>query len=150
MIVEAFVENGRPLIVSGSGTELDEIKRIATDNITVLGYTEDVKMVELMQNAKAFVFAAHEDFGIVPVEAMACGTPVIAFGKGGVLDSVIDGKTGLFFKEQTVESLNNAVRKFEEMTFDYGAIARHAATFDTKHFEVRVRRFIDEKMPEKR
>jgi len=145
MIVEAFVKNGRRLIVAGSGPELEEIQRMATDNITVLGYVSDEKMLKLMQNAKAFVFAAYEDFGIVPVEAMACGTPVIAYGRGGVLDSVIDGKTGLFFSEQTTDSLNQAVEKFDGAVFDCEAIAQHAKTFDTKLFEDRLKRFIDAK-----
>jgi glycosyltransferase involved in cell wall biosynthesis len=73
MIVEAFVKNGKPLLVAGTGTQLEEIREIATDNIQVLGYVEDAKVIALMQKAKAFIFAAYEDFGIVPVEAMACG-----------------------------------------------------------------------------
>lgn len=148
MIVEAFVENGKPLIVAGSGEQFEEIKDIATDNITILGYVEEEKMVSLMQEAKAFVFAAYEDFGILPVEAMSCGTPVVAYGKGGVVDTVIDGETGVFFDNQNIESLNNAINKFELMTFDAETIVKHAAQFSTERFEREIKAFVDEKLKE--
>lgn len=143
LIVEAFARNGKPLIVAGTGTQYEEISNMATDNITVLGYAEDAKILELMQRAKAFVFAAYEDFGIVPVEAMACGTPVIAYGKGGIRDTVIDGQTGIFFEEQNVESLNDAISKFETMTFDYVSISKHASKFSTACFEKNIEVFVD-------
>ena len=143
MIVEAFVKNGKPLIVAGTGPHLEEIKQIATDNIKVLGYTEDAKVIELMQQAKAFIFAAYEDFGIVPVEAMACGTPVIAYGKGGIKDTVIEKKTGVFFEEQNVLSLNTAIRNFERIKFDYNIISEHASKFARKRFEKEIDSFIN-------
>jgi len=145
LIVEAFVENGKPLIVAGTGPQLEEIRAIATDNIKVLGYTEDKKVLEYMQKARAFVFAAYEDFGIVPVEAMACGTPVIAYGKGGITDTVIESKTGLFFKEQKVSALNNAIERFETMDFDYKAISEHASQFSRHLFEEKINMFITQK-----
>lgn len=148
MIAEAFSLNNKRLIIAGSGPEMEEIKRIATNNITVLGYVSDTVMIEHMQKAKAFVFASHEDFGIVPVEAMACGTPVLAFGKGGVLDTVVDTQTGLFFDEQTVESLNYAVDLFETMIFDYVAISQHAQKFSSKRFREEIKAMIDCKINE--
>ncbi len=146
MIVEAFIKNGKPLIVAGSGADLEYIKNIATENITVLGYISDIKMVEYMEKAKAFVFAAYEDFGIIPVEAMLCGTPVIAYSKGGIKDTVIDGVTGVFYDEQTVHSLNSAVNKFEGMNFDYKVISKHALSFSVERFEKEIKEFINKKI----
>lgn len=148
MIAEAFVANGKKLIIAGSGSELEEIKKIATQNITLLGYVSNDVMIDHMQRAKAFVFAAHEDFGIVPVEAMACGTPVIAYGKGGVLDTVVDGETGTFFNEQTIDALNEAVQRFETMSFDYDAIAKHAQKFSAQRFRNEIKAFIEHKIQE--
>jgi glycosyltransferase involved in cell wall biosynthesis len=87
-----------------------------------------------LQAAKAFLFAAEEDFGIVPVEAMACGTPVIAYGKGGVLETVIDGKTGLFFTQQTAESVCDAVMRFEQRTWLPHLCRQRAEQFATSVF----------------
>ena len=114
LIVEAFnLMPDKKLVVIGKGEEYDEIKSIAKENIVVLGYQADEVLVEHMQKAKAFVYAAVEDFGIVPIEAMACGTPVIALNKGGTKETVIDAKTGVHFKEQTTQSIINAVQRFE-------------------------------------
>lgn len=148
LIVEAFVKNKKPLVVAGSGTQLKEIKKIATDNITILGYVEEQELITLMQEAKAFIFAAYEDFGIVPVEAMACGTPVIAYGKGGVVDTIVDTKTGLFFDTQDTTSLNEGIKNFEQMSFDADAIAKHAEKFSTKRFQKEIKIFVDEKLEE--
>ena len=145
MIVEAFVKNGRPLVVAGSGADLKEIQKIATKNIIVLGYVHDEKMIDLMKKAKAFIFAAHEDFGIIPVEAMMCGTPVIAYGKGGITDTVIDGESGILYKDQTAASLNSAIERFEASIFDFNVISEYASTFSTKRFEKEIKTFIDEK-----
>ena len=145
MIVETFAENGKPLIVAGSGAELKEITRIATSNITILGHVSDEKMVALMEKAKAFVFAAYEDFGIMPVEAMLCGTPVIAYAKGGIKNTIIDNLTGLLYHEQNSKSLNNAIDKFETMTFDYPTIAAYASKFSNERFEKEIKAFVAEK-----
>ncbi|WP_226621004.1 glycosyltransferase, partial [Klebsiella quasipneumoniae] len=106
LIIDAFSQMpDKKLVVIGDGPEMKKIKEKATSNIEILGYQSDTIMIEHMQKAKAFVFAAEEDFGITPVEAQACGTPVIAFGKGGALETVIEfGKrnpTGLFFNKQS-------------------------------------------------
>ncbi|MGC6388420.1 glycosyltransferase family 4 protein [Ewingella sp. S1.OA.A_B6] len=118
LIVEAFSQMpDKKLVVIGDGSEMAKIKAKAGSNIKILGYQSDAVMQDHMRRAKAFVFAAEEDFGITPVEAQACGTPVIAFGKGGVLETIRPyGEshcTGLFFLEQTVASLLAVVQKFE-------------------------------------
>jgi glycosyltransferase involved in cell wall biosynthesis len=114
LIVEAF--NAMPdkkLIVIGTGPEYEKTKAIAKDNIEMMGYQPDDVLKDKMQHAKAFVFAAEEDFGITPVEAQACGTPVIAYGRGGALETVKDGETGCFFPEQTKESIIEAIKNFD-------------------------------------
>ena len=94
--------------------------------MNLLGYMDNATLRSHLQRAKAFVFAAEEDFGILPVEAQACGTPVIAFGRGGVAETVNPGETGVLFAEQSVESLVDAVRQFEKMSFTPAAIRRQA------------------------
>ncbi len=145
MIVEAFIENGKPLIVAGSGAELQEIRSIATNNIIILGHISNGEMERLMKGAKAYVFAAYEDFGIMPVEAMMCGTPVVAYGKGGITDTVIDGITGILYDKQNVDSLNASIDKFETMTFDHKVISEHASSFSIERFEKEIKEFVDEK-----
>jgi len=118
LIVEAFSRMGdRQLIVIGDGEQMARIRSKASNNIKFLGQRDPKELREYMQNAKAFVFAAEEDFGITPVEAQACGTPVIAYGRGGVKESVIgldgDRPTGVFFESQTVESIRAAILEFE-------------------------------------
>ena len=135
LIVEAFNQTDKKLIVIGKGDELEEIKSIANSNIEVLGFMQKDEMIDYMQRAKGFVFAALEDFGIVPIEAMSCGTPVLAYGKGGIKDSVVDGKTGLFFEEQSVESILKALAKFDEKSFDYDMISKHASSFSVERFK---------------
>ncbi len=123
LIAAAFARMpDRKLVVIGDGPEMPKIRKISGNapNISLLGYQGNAAMISHMQNAKAFVFAAEEDFGIVPLEAQACGTPVIAFGAGGATETVIDAAknmqgTGLFFDEQTPESLCTAVDRFEAL-----------------------------------
>ncbi|MCS6412076.1 glycosyltransferase family 4 protein [Klebsiella pneumoniae] len=121
LIVEAFSQMPyKKLVVIGDGPEMSKIKAKAAKNIEILGYQPDSIMQEHMQKAKAFVFAAEEDFGITPVEAQACGTPVIAFGKGGALETVIpygqESATGLFFQKQEVVGIVDAVNRFESIS----------------------------------
>ncbi|MFP1890929.1 glycosyltransferase family 4 protein [Lonsdalea quercina] len=120
LIVEAFAKMpDKKLLVIGDGSDMEKIKALAKPNIELLGYQSDAALIDYMQRAKAFVFAAEEDFGISPVEAQACGTPVIAFGKGGALETVrplgVDKPTGLFFEQQTAASLCQAVNDFEQL-----------------------------------
>jgi len=110
----------------------------------VLGFQPFESLKHYLANAKAFVYAAEEDFGITIVEAQACGTPVIAFGKGGATETVIDKQTGLLFHEQTPESLINAINTFEQMEFDYAHIRRNAERFSRTVFAENIKAFIDE------
>ncbi|MCM2675911.1 glycosyltransferase family 4 protein [Alkalicoccobacillus plakortidis] len=158
LIVEAF--NDMPekkLVVIGDGPDYLKIKKIAGDNIEMLGYLEFDKLINYMQNAKAFVFAAEEDFGIIPVESQACGTPVIAFGKGGITDTVIDisqksekNPTGVFFPEQNVGSLKAAINKFEknEEIFHPIKIRENALNFSEQIFKEKFKSFVDKKVSE--
>jgi glycosyltransferase involved in cell wall biosynthesis len=117
--VEAFTAMpDKRLVVIGTGPELEKARSVAGPNVTLMGYQSFAVLKSHMQRAKAFVFAAEEDFGITPVEAQACGTPVIAFGKGGALETVIEPSkgekpTGVFFHHQSVEAIQEAVRVFE-------------------------------------
>lgn len=116
LIVEAFNDMpDKELVVIGDGPEFDAIEEMAGPNVTVLGYQPDDAVKYYLQKARAFVYAAEEDFGIAPVEAQACGTPVIAYGKGGVRETVLPGTTGHFFPEQTVEHVKTAVAEFDKL-----------------------------------
>ncbi len=150
LIVRAFAAMpGKKLVVIGEGPQYDKIKQAITPNISLLGYQPFEVLRDHMQRAKAFVFAAEEDFGIIPVEAQACGTPVIAFGKGGALETVVDGKTGIFFDEQTEQSIQAAVRTFEaEFKADPATIRQNAERFSTERFRREMRAFVDEKHAE--
>ena len=106
LVVSAFAQlPERRLLVIGDGPEMQKCQKVAGANVQLLGYQSDETLRELVGNARAFVFAAEEDFGISPVEAQACGTPVICYGKGGVLDSVVNRDTGLYFQEQTAAGI---------------------------------------------
>lgn len=148
LIVEAFA--GMPdkkLKVIGTGPDEAKIKSLAASNIEFMGYVNDETLQDQMGKAKAFVFAAEEDFGITNVEAMACGTPVIAFGKGGATETILDGETGLFFTEQTPASLAEAVNRFEDnySYFRPEVISKHAQKFSRKRFEQEIYNFVEEK-----
>jgi len=146
LIVKAFNEMpDKKLVVIGNGEDLAYIRTIAKKNVTVLGYQEDEVLVDYMQRAKAFVFAAIEDFGITPVEAQACGTPVICLGKGGTAESVIDGVTGVHFYKQTVEAINDAVEKFEKIykNFNLELIRKHSYKFSKSRFEEEFKTYIN-------
>lgn len=144
LIVEAFNEMPqKKLIVIGSGEEYETIKKIAKANILVLGYQEKKILIEYMQRAKAFVYAAIEDFGIVPIEAMACGTPVIALNVGGTAETVVEGKSGVHFNKQTKEDIVEAVKRFENQTFDLASISQNVQVYNTKRFKDKIKEFIN-------
>lgn len=137
LIVRAFNEMPeKELVVIGDGPQADKIERLAGPNVTMLGYQPDEAVTHYMENARGFVFAAEEDFGIVPVEAQACGTPVIAYGRGGARETVVPEETGLFFDEQSVEPLKCAIREFEDLRpqLDPQAIRSHAEQFSVSSF----------------
>jgi glycosyltransferase involved in cell wall biosynthesis len=146
IIVQAFAKLGLPLLVVGEGNELARLQSLATSNIKFLGYESDEKVAELLSKARGFICAAEEDFGIAIVEAQATGCPVIAFGKGGALETVIDGVTGLFFAQQSVESLLEAVSRFENRVtnFDAKAIAQKAQRFSKRRFMDEFQTFVED------
>lgn len=145
LVVKAFNVLGKKLIIIGDGNDLNKIKLIAKSNIIFTGFLETPQVQNYVKNAKAFIQVGIEGFGIAPIEAQACGTPVIAYGKGGVLETVIDGKTGLFFKEQTVQSLLDAIATFETMQFDPKIISKNALQFSKERFEKEIKDFVEEK-----
>ena len=114
LLVEAFSKLKLPLVVVGDGPELSHLKSLAGSNVQFLGYQPESQVEHLLSKARAFVCAAEEDFGIAIVEAQAAGCPVIAYGSGGALESVVENCTGLFFAEQSIESIVNAIKRFEE------------------------------------
>ena len=149
LIVNAFkTMPSKKLIVVGEGPDYDKINDNLPENVTLLGFVEYAELIEKIQKAKAFVYAAEEDFGIVPVEAQACGTPVIGYGKGGLVDTVIDGTTGIHFYSQNVEAIVNAVGAFEaqETLASAADISSHAKQFGTERFEQELKSYIENKL----
>lgn len=150
LIIEAFTRMEKPLVVIGEGSEFAQAQRIAGPTVKLLGYQPDAVVRQYLQQARAFIFAAEEDFGIAPVEAQAAGCPVIAFGKGGARETVVGwpepGSTGMFFEEQTPESLEAAVRLFEdrEKEFDSETCRRNAERFGPEHFLQKLESIVEE------
>ncbi len=138
----------KKMVIIGAGPEFEKVKAAAGKNVEILGYQSDEVMKDYMQRAKSFVFAAEEDFGIVPVEAQACGTPVITYGRGGARETIVEGKTGIFFREQTVDSLAEAVNKFESMpgAFEPTEIRRNAERFSINRFKAEFSRFVNSRI----
>jgi glycosyltransferase involved in cell wall biosynthesis len=153
LIVEAFSRMPeKKLVVIGAGPEFSRIKASAGHNVDFLGYQPGEVLRDHMQRARAFVFAAEEDFGIAPLEAQACGTPVIAYGKGGALETIRGEEsvepTGVFFGHQDVESLLAALKKFEKVTDGISPIScrNNALRFSPQVFRERFRVFIDQEL----
>ncbi|WP_175073504.1 glycosyltransferase family 4 protein [Terribacillus sp. AE2B 122] len=152
LIVQAFNEMpNKKLIVIGQGPDYEKIKKIAKDNIHLLGYQDNKTLKEYLQKAKAFIFAAEEDFGIAPLEAQASGTPVIAYGKGGALETINSNSekpSGLFFKEQNVNSLIKAVKDFENNIEAYKPeyCRENAMRFSVERFTNEFKAFVEEKI----
>ncbi len=142
--VEAFDQTGLPLKIVGRGPEVERLMPRARKNIEFVTDASDREVAELLSNAKALVFPQEEDFGIVALEAQAAGKPVIAYRAGGALESVIEGKTGVFFDEQTPASLILGLKKFSRLSFNPKTIREHAATFDTSIFKRKFARFLKE------
>ncbi|MCT4647360.1 MAG: glycosyltransferase [Carboxylicivirga sp.] len=149
LIVETFTKMpDKKLIVAGMGPDYRKIKALAGSNIIMKGFVSNEEMLSLMQKAKAFVFAADEDFGIIPVEAQACGTPVIALGRGGTKETVIDGETGLHFEDQTLESLIKAIETFEKKDFKPSVIRANSERFSKQRFKDELNEFVEKKLSE--
>ncbi len=149
LIVEAFsLMPDKKLVVIGDGPDWEKVKKKAKSNIELLGFQPDNVLKGHLQKAKAFIFAAVEDFGILPVEAMACGTPVVAFGKGAIRETVQDGKTGLFYDEQSPKSLIEALKKFEGMEFEPETCRQRAEEFSKEQFNRQFHAFVINKYNE--
>ena len=145
IVVEAFVQNGKELHLVGSGPDEENLRNIARgkDNIKFLGRLSDEEAQREFRDCRAFIFASEDDFGIVPVEAMAAGKPVIAYGRGGALETVEEGKTGIFFDEQNTDSVIKAVNKFETMRFDANYIHNYAQKFSKDTFKHNFYKFLE-------
>jgi glycosyltransferase involved in cell wall biosynthesis len=139
LAVEACNRLGVPLVVAGVGPEFELLRKLAGPTVSFTGWISDVEMGHLLVDARALLHPGEEDFGILPVEAMAAGCPVIAFGGGGALDTIVDGVTGVLFPEQSVEALVAALVRFESSprTLDPQRLRAHAHSFDTAVFSRR-------------
>jgi len=146
IIVEAFAQMPeKKLVVIGDGPDMSKLKQKATRNVELLGHQSDESLKFYLQKAKAFLFAAIEDFGIMPVEAQSCGTPVIGYGKGALLETVLRDRTGIFFEEQSPQSIRDAVIRFEGMQdrLDPAQIRTHAETFGSARFAREFRSWVE-------
>lgn len=143
MVIEAFNRLGKKLVVLGRGPMLEELQRQAAPNITFISeFISYQRMAEIFSKANAMIFPAEEDFGLLMVEMMACGRPVIAYKAGGATDIVIPGKTGEFMEEQSVEAIVKAVAAFKPMRYDKKAIITHAQQFDRNTFKEKITAFV--------
>jgi len=151
LAIQACGNLKKNLVVIGSGSQKKELKKLAAKykdvKITFTGRLRDDEVRDYLQRCRALIFCAEEDFGIIPVEAQACGRPVIAFGKGGALETVINGKTGTFFSHATPDSVERAINRFEELeasgAFDTNFIANHAKNFSRERFAREIKECID-------
>lgn len=153
LAIKAATQIGAPLIVAGAGPDTERLKSLASPSVTFVGRVSDEELVRLAQSAQAFLFPNEEDFGISAVEALAAGTPVIAYHKGGALDIIQHGETGLFFEEQTVESLVAAMQTFEAIkqkdpqAFLPATLHRKAKRFDQGLFATKLQKVVQDALP---
>jgi glycosyltransferase involved in cell wall biosynthesis len=150
LAVQAFNAMKEKLVVIGGGEMLDQLKRIAGPTVKVLGPQPFSVLKQHYARCRALIFPGEEDFGMVPVEAMASGRPVIAFGCGGALETVVDGETGLFFHEQSVEAISSTLKRFEAFDIDPIKINKHAQNFETRHFLAKFKQHVDDAFEKKR
>ncbi len=134
-----------PLYVIGIGPDEKRLKKLAKPNVKFLGRLPDSEIVEHYSQCRAFILPGEEDFGLTPVESQACGRPVIAYRAGGAQESIIEGKTGIFFDKQGKGSLTDAVRKFSSLSFDPAVIRENALRFDKSVFKMKIKEFVDAK-----
>ena len=144
LAINAFNKLGLKLVIIGEGPEKGRLKRLAKKNIKILGWQPNKVVAKYYKDCRAFIFPGEDDFGITPVEAMACGKPVLAYGKGGALETVVAGKTGEFFYEPTVESMEDGLARlmYNEKNYKPLSIRRHANQFDREVFENRIKKEI--------
>lgn len=146
--VAACERLGRPVKVAGEGRALDSVRAVAGPHTELLGYVDNAKVLELMRGARALLFPGEEDFGIVPVEAQAAGMPVIAYGVGGVRDSVINGETGVLYDDPSVDGLCSAIMAFEQQDLDEAAMRENARGFSPERFRTELAEVIDQFLAE--
>jgi glycosyltransferase involved in cell wall biosynthesis len=149
LAIETFNQLGERLLIIGSGPDEAKLEAMAASNIEFLGWQSDEALAKFYANCRALIFPGVEDFGITPLEAMASGRPVIAFAQGGALETVVangDKPTGVFFYQQTVDGLKNAIKEFESAKFDSHAIRKHAEKFDRKRFKQKLHEYITDKI----
>ncbi|MDH5744916.1 MAG: glycosyltransferase, partial [Candidatus Aminicenantes bacterium] len=135
LAVETFSRSGSPLKIVGTGPEYKKLRKKAKKNIDFLGFLPPQDLLQVYQQAKALLVPCEEDFGINSLEAQACGVPVLAYGRGGATETVISGKTGLFFAELTAESLQDTLDKFQNITFNMSTIRANALRFSRNTFK---------------
>ncbi|TSA45777.1 glycosyltransferase family 4 protein [bacterium] len=143
LVVEAFKRLGLPLKVAGDGTELASLKEIGGPTVEFLGKVTDEKLRELYSQARAFVFPPYEDAGIMPLESLACGTPVIGLSSGGTAEFIKDRETGVLFAKQNVESIAQAVKKFETLYFDPAKLRANALPYSKQNFANSIQNFLN-------
>ena len=141
--IRAFSKIKEKLIVAGGGPLFKSLRSAAPSNVEVMGRVDEETLVHLYARARALIFPGIEDFGITPLEAQASGTPVIGLGIGGCLETVVDGETGLFFEEQSVEGLIEAIERFSALDFEPDACRAHAERFSVNRFKSEINRFIE-------
>jgi len=141
--VEAFNRLGLPLVVIGDGAERKRLQKMSKPNITFLGRQQDAVIADYYARCKAFIFTSEEDFGITPLEAQASGRPVIAYQRGGALETVVEGVTGEFVNPQTAEALAQSVREFKEDEYHPELIRQHALEFNREQFKQRIKNFVE-------
>ncbi|MDX9971148.1 MAG: glycosyltransferase [Candidatus Gracilibacteria bacterium] len=144
LAVRLFNKIGKRLVIIGGGPQRAYLKSIAAPNIDFLGFKSDEVVKEYIENCRAFIFPGEEDFGITPLEAMAAGKPVLAYGKGGTLETVVSGKTGEFFYEQTLESMEDGLARllYNEQFYDANNIRKHAENFSIEIFKKNIKKHI--------
>jgi glycosyltransferase involved in cell wall biosynthesis len=148
IVIEAFNKLGLKLKVIGRGPELEKMKKIANDNIEFLGRVPDVELAKYYSRCQAFIFPQEEDFGITAIEAMASGRPLIAYRGGDIPEHMEEGKTGLFFENQTVEDIVDTVKRFKVSDYDPNFIREKSKKFDKKLFKDRIKNYVEERYRE--
>jgi glycosyltransferase involved in cell wall biosynthesis len=138
IVIEAFRRTGQRLVVAGGGPDFERLSASAPSNVEFVGHVADDRLVPLMQRCQALVFPSRDDFGLIPVEAMACGRPVIAYAGGGSLYTSLSGTTGELFAEQTTEAVEAALRSFDPAAYEPARIREHALQWDSPRFRERL------------
>ncbi len=146
LAIEAFNRLGQPLKIIGQGQDIKRLQSLAQPNIEFLGALSDEEVRDRYRRCKALIFPGEEDFGIVPVEAQACGRPVLAFARGGILETTVENETAIWFHEQKADAITSAVKEFESHTFSQKTIRDNALRFAKSRFQQEMQTYIEEKL----